>query len=116
MYEEQILDHYHAPRNVGVIENPTGKVALSNPLCGDEITVYVKTDGDVVREIKYKATGCAISIASASMMSEVLLGKTKQEILDFDRDKLLELLGISLTPMRLKCALLSLEALQKAIR
>lgn len=116
MYEEQILDHYHAPRNTGDIENPSGKVMLSNPLCGDEITLYVRTEGDVVRDIKYKATGCAISIASASMISEELLGKTKQEILGFDRDKLLALLGITLTPMRLKCALLPLEALQKAVQ
>jgi len=115
MYQEIILDHYRNPRNAGVLPDATGEISLNNPLCGDKITLTIKEDEGRIVDIGYKATGCAISVASASMLSEYILGKTKDELQKLDKDFIIELIGIELSPNRIKCALLPLEALSKVI-
>lgn len=115
IYGDIILDHYRNPRNQGNLECPTCSVDLNNPLCGDKIHMEVKQENGIVTDIAFTGQGCAISMASASMVTEYAKGKTKEEIMKLDKDSILELLGIELTPNRLKCALLSLEALQKAL-
>ncbi len=116
LYREYILDHYQNPRNFGKMEGADVSFSLTNPLCGDEIEVYLKFEGNKVSKIKFRGKGCVISLASASILTEKLKGKTKEEILSLDKDFMLKLLRISLSPTRLKCALLPLEAIQKAIK
>lgn len=116
LYRERILDHYKNPRNFGKLEKADSKIKLSNPLCGDEVEVFVKFDKDKVKRITFEGKGCVISLASASILTEELKGKKKEEILSLDKDFMLKLLNIALSPNRLKCALLPLEAIQKAVR
>lgn len=113
IYQDIILDHYRNPRNAHPLENPTHRVQVTNPLCGDELELTIRASNETVEAVGYSAKGCAISIASASMLSEELLGKTKEFVLNLDKTTILELLGIELSPNRLKCALLSLEAAKK---
>ncbi len=112
IYQEIILDHYKNPRNFGSINNPSKKSTAANPSCGDKIEMDILFENDVVVDIKYRAVGCAISMASASLLSNYIKGKTKDELKKLDKDFMIKLLGIDLGPSRLKCALLSLEALQ----
>lgn len=115
IYQDVILDHYQYPRNQGKISHPTSSVDVSNPLCGDKLHMDVKTSDGKVSEISFDGEGCAISIASSSMLTEYAKGKKIKELSKLDKDFVLELLKIELTPNRLKCALLSWEALIKAL-
>jgi len=130
LYQEIILDHYKKPRNAGLIEQPSCSATGDNPLCGDKISVAVKTKGDVLEDIRWKGAGCAISTASASLMSEAVKGKTKAEIgALFDRfhamvtgkgsseglDKLEVFSGVSEFPVRVKCASLAWHTLKAAL-
>jgi nitrogen fixation NifU-like protein len=106
-YREFILDHYKNPHNFGALEGATHRYHDTNPLCGDEITMYLKIDaGDRVEDVAFEGKGCAISVASASILTDEVRGKTLAELKAIDRDHVLENLGITLTPARLKCALL----------
>src|SRR5579863_6136179 len=80
LYQEVILDHHKHPRNRGALEDATASADGHNPLCGDTVTVFIKTDGDVVDEVTFTGSGCAISTASASMMTEALQGKSVEEV------------------------------------
>src|SRR6185436_3942557 len=80
LYQEMILDHYRRPRNKGTLENPDASVEMNNPLCGDEIGLQVAFDGDQISDVKFSGRGCSISLASASMMTQLLKGKTRVEI------------------------------------
>lgn len=115
IYREIILDHYRNPRNFGRIENPTKTVSVNNPLCGDVIHLDLLVKDDVVENVKFSAEGCAISLASASLLTEHIKGKTKDSLINIDKDFIINMLGVELSPNRLKCALLSLEALRKTI-
>ena len=115
IYQEEILAHYHDPQNFGRLAKPTNTSDLSNPLCGDTIAMDILLKDDIVTDCKYDAKGCAISIASASLLSEYCKGKPKEELLRLDKNFIIELLGIDLSPNRLKCALLPLEALHKTL-
>ncbi len=115
MYQEELLEHYKSPRNFGLLEEPTIKFHDTNPLCGDEITVTVNLDRDKIEDLKFESRGCAISVASASKLSEQLKGKTVDEVLKLDNQFVLDLVGVPISAMRLKCALLSLKAIQKGI-
>jgi nitrogen fixation NifU-like protein len=108
LYREEILDHYRHPRNRGTLD----PADISNPLCGDELRLDLRLDGDRVSEVRFSGHGCAISQASASMLSELIEGKTLEELRAVDRDTILELLGIPLSPVRIKCAMLSLKCLK----
>ena len=115
IYQEELFDHYKSPRNSGSLSNPTIKINDTNPLCGDEISVTVKLKEDTIKDIKFDSRGCAVSVASASKISEELKGKKIKDVLKMDEKFVLDLLGIPISPMRLKCALLSLRTLQKGI-
>lgn len=109
MYRENILEHYRHPSNFGTLESPTFEAEGVNPLCGDEIRVQVLVDDESnVEEVRFSGQGCAISQASMSMLSEQMVGKPLEQVAAMTKEDVLELLGIPLTPVRLKCALLGL--------
>ncbi len=132
LYQEIILDHSRHPRNAGKMEDATGEAQGNNPLCGDRVTVFVKLDGDRIVEARFDARGCAISVASASMMTELVKGKTVAEAQAiFDRfhdqltrkappvtdegDELSALMGVRDFPTRIKCATLPWHTFRAAL-
>jgi nitrogen fixation protein NifU and related proteins len=117
LYREVILDHYKNPRGHGVIEGADAAAEGQNPLCGDEVAIYVALgeDGETIDEVKFSGRGCAISQAATSMLTEMVQGRKASEIATMPRDELLEEVGIPLTPIRLKCALLGLGVLKVAL-
>jgi nitrogen fixation protein NifU and related proteins len=117
LYREVILDHYKNPRGHGPLEHPDAEAEGQNPLCGDEVSIYVAfgEDGDTIDEVKFSGRGCAISQAATSMLTELVQGRSAQEVAKLDRDELLDEIGIPLTPVRLKCALLGLSTLKLAL-
>ena len=114
LYRDYILDHYKNPRNSGDLVGATNTYQDSNPLCGDEITMALLIDDDRVKDVRFKGRGCAISQASASMLTEEIKGKTLDEVRAIDRQHILENLGIPISPARIKCALLGLKTLKGA--
>ena len=117
MYREVILDHYKNPRGHGVMEEADAEAEGQNPLCGDEVSIYVAfgDDGETIDEVKFSGRGCAISQAATSMLTEMVQGRTASEVAVLDKDELLEEIGIPLTPVRLKCAMLGLTTLKIAL-
>ena len=132
LYQEIILEHGRKPKNTGTLENATGEAQGNNPLCGDKVTVYVKLDGDRIADARFDARGCAISVASASMMTEILKGLTTSEAESaFDRfqmrltsketpelaedDELAALMGVRDFPTRIKCATLPWHTFRAAL-
>ncbi len=117
LYREVILDHYKNPRGHGVIEDPDAQAEGMNPLCGDEVSIYVEfeDDGETIEDVKFSGRGCAISQASTSMLMEMVKGRKAQEIAELPKESLLDEIGIPLTPIRLKCALLGLGVLKVAL-
>jgi nitrogen fixation protein NifU and related proteins len=115
-YREVILDHYKNPRNYGTIDEPHAHAEGQNPLCGDEVAIDLKFDGDdKITDVKFSGRGCAISQAATSMLTEHLKGKTVAQAAALDKQTLLDDVGIPLTPIRLKCALLGLGVLKVAL-
>ncbi len=116
LYREVILDHYKSPRNHGLLPDADALAEGQNPLCGDEITVSVRLgEGDVVEEVGFEGRGCAISQAATSMLTDLVKGRTAQEVAAMPKEELLDELGIPLTPVRLKCAILGLGVLKLAL-
>lgn len=115
IYQEVILDHSAKPRNVGSIPDATGSVQVHNPLCGDKLKMDVLVENGKLVDIKFMPKGCAISKASASLLSEHIKGKTVIELKKITKKDIMKLLGIDLGPNRVKCALLPLEALHKLL-
>ena len=134
LYQELILDHYRRPRNKGVLEQPTHTIALNNPLCGDEIDLQLRIEGDVIKEVRFIGRGCSISQAAASMMTQIVKEKRLVDALALaDRmtammhgdepaaqDKALgdlrALAGVARFPIRVKCAMLPWNALRDAVK
>ena len=133
LYQEVILDHSKSPRNFGVLDQYTCTAEGNNPMCGDQLTVYVDIKDDIVSDVSYRARGCAISIASASMMSSIIKDKTIEEVNilfdkfhklcmgeevedDDDIERLRVLSGVSKFPTRVKCATMSWHAIQSALK
>lgn len=112
LYRDNIIDHYQNPRNYGTLDHPDISYEDSNPVCGDEIRIDLKIDHGRVVEARFQGHGCSISQASASMLTEDIIGKTLDEVKQIDKQYILDLLGIPLGPVRLKCALLSLKVLK----
>ena len=117
MYREVILDHYKNPRGHGVIEGADAHAEGQNPLCGDEVSIFVRfaADNETIEEVKFSGRGCAISQAATSMLMEMVQGRSAAEVSELSKDELLEEIGIPLTPIRLKCALLGLGVLKVAL-
>jgi len=117
LYREVIIDHYKNPRGHGLIEGADAQAEGQNPLCGDEVSIYVSfaDDGDTIDDVKFSGRGCAISQAATSMLTELVQGRSAQEVATLPRDALLDEIGIPLTPVRLKCALLGLSTLKLAL-
>jgi nitrogen fixation protein NifU and related proteins len=133
LYQELILDHYRKPRNKGKLENADATIEMRNPLCGDEVDLQVIYNGDSIGDLKFSGRGCSISQASASMMTQIVKGKSREEI-DAIRTKFRDLImgdmavaedkslgslralsGVSKFPARVKCALLAWNALESAL-
>ena len=115
LYREVILDHYKNPRGHGVIDGAGAEAEGQNPLCGDEVSIAVSFDGDTIADVRFQGRGCAISQAATSMLMDMVKGRTAQEVASMSRDELLDEVGIPLTPVRLKCALLGLGVLKLAL-
>jgi nitrogen fixation protein NifU and related proteins len=117
LYREVILDHYKNPRGHGVIEDADAEAEGLNPLCGDEISIYVAfaDDDETIEDVKFSGRGCAISQAAASMLVDMAKGRKASELAEMPKDELLDEIGIPLTPIRLKCALLGLGVLKVAL-
>ena len=114
-YREYILDHYRNPRNYGKLERPNAHAEDSNPLCGDQLSIDLQIEGDRVTEVRFQGRGCAISQASASMLSEMIEGKTVQEVIQLGKEDILDTLGIEISPARTKCAFLCLRVLHRSL-
>jgi len=134
LYQEVILDHYRRPRNRGTLAEPTGSASLRNPLCGDEVDVHVAMRDGKVEDVKFGGRGCSISQASASMMTELVKGRTPDEVhalgerfaemirgnAEAAKDQALgqarALSGVSRFPTRVRCALIAWEAMERAVK
>ena len=115
MYQEHILDLYQNPHNFGSLKGATHVHKENNPLCGDEIEIQVIIKNDAVEQVKFIGKGCAISMAASSMLTDLVKGKTVKEIMKLGKEDILTMMNIPIGPVRIKCALLSLETLQKTI-
>jgi len=116
LYREQIIDRFKNPKMRGVLDPHDYSYEDDNPLCGDRIRVDVRVDGQgVITEAAYSGEGCAISQASADLLTESVVGKSLDQVKSLSKEDLLELLGIQLGPVRLKCALLSLKVLKAGV-
>ncbi len=116
LYRDEILEHYRRPHNFGTLEHPDVSYEGANPLCGDRITLMLDLDDTGhVADVAFTGRGCAISQASASLLSDTLRGRSTEDLLRLGKDDVLDLLGIEISPARLKCALLSLDTLQRAL-
>ena len=115
LYREVILDHYKNPRGQGALANADAEAEGQNPLCGDEVAISVALDGETIEDVRFRGRGCAISQAATSMLTELVKGRTIAEVAEMPKDELLGEVGIPLTPVRLKCALLGLGVLKVAL-
>jgi nitrogen fixation NifU-like protein len=115
LYREVILDHYKSPRSHGLLEPHDAFAEGQNPLCGDEIAMSLTLDGDTIANVGFEGRGCAISQAATSMLTEMLRGRNVHEVAVMPKEELLEEIGIPLTPVRLKCAILGLGVLKVAL-
>jgi nitrogen fixation NifU-like protein len=115
LYREAILDHYRNPRNKGNLDPADFSYEDVNPLCGDEIRIDVRTDGERVTAIRFSGRGCAISQAAASILTEMVDGRPLEEVKAISRDDLLDELGVPISPARMKCAMLGLKVLKAGI-
>src|ERR671937_758769 len=117
LYREVILDHYKNPRSHGLLPDADAQAEGQNPLCGDEVTISVKfaEDGETIADVGFEGRGCAISQAATSMLTEMVKGRKAEEVAVLPKEDLLEEIGIPLTPIRLKCAILGLGVLKVAL-
>ncbi len=112
LYREQILDHSRHPRNFGEIQDADFTYEDSNPLCGDKIRIDVKVEGGKIADIKFSGRGCAISQAAVSILTDMVKGLELNEVKDLSAQDMIDELGISISPARVKCALLGLKVLK----
>jgi nitrogen fixation NifU-like protein len=115
LYREAILDHYRNPRNKGTLEPADYTYEDVNPLCGDEVRIDVRSDGERVTEIRFSGRGCAISQAAASILTEMVDGRPLDEVKAISREDLLDELGVPISPARMKCAMLGLKVLKAGL-
>lgn len=116
LYRDYILDHYRNPHNFGDLPEADLVEEESNPLCGDQVKIFIRWENDRVADVRFRGRGCAISQASASLLTDLIKGKTRDELVKMGSSELLEALGIPIGPTRRKCALLSLNTLRKGLQ
>jgi len=114
LYSEKVMDHFRNPRNVGEIENPDGTGHVGNPICGDVMELYIRVKNGVIADAKFKTFGCGAAIATSSMVTEMVIGKSIEEALEISNHAVAEALG-GLPPIKMHCSLLAEEALRSAI-
>ena len=114
MYAEELIYNYEHPRNRGGIENPNASMHEENISCGDKITVYLKVEDGIVKDVKFEGSGCVISMGTSSMLTEALKGKSLSYIETYGKEQLLKLINIDPGPVRMHCATLALRAIRKA--
>ncbi len=112
IYQEELLDHYENPSNYGTLPNPDITHEEDNPLCGDTIRMDLVVEDDTIKEVRFSGQGCTISQAAASMLTEKIQGKSLEEVKQLSRDDIMDMIGIPLGPVRVKCALLALKVLK----
>ena len=115
IYKEELLDHYNNPRNFGCLQKPDLVSGEYNPSCGDNIEIQIKIQNDKIYQIGFTGKGCIISQATASMLTQICINKFLCELSELKSNDIISLIGLNLGPTRMKCALLSLDALQKCI-
>lgn len=115
MYAETILEHYKHPHNHGQLEKRNAEHNEYNPLCGDSVTIYLLIENNKIADIKFVGRGCAISQAATSMLTDEVKNKTLEHIKKLDRSDILDLLGVEISPARMKCALLGIKTLKLAV-
>lgn len=115
LYRENILDHYGTPRNEGVLEDADISHERQNPVCGDVVRLDIKLEDGRVKEARFRGQGCVISMASASMFTEKIKGKTISELQELDEGDIFDMLGVELGPSRFHCAVLPLRVLEEAL-
>ena len=116
MYREEILEHYRHPLNFGTLKKPTHSASAANPLCGDRLTLQLRVDAKgIVKDVAFEGSGCALSIASASLFTEWMKGKSVNNVRKIGEAQIQKLIVATIGPARLRCVLLSYEALQKAV-
>lgn len=115
IYQEIILDHYRNPRHHGHLDHPTHQAKGLNASCGDKLQMDIVVKNDIITEVMFSGVGCAISQASASLLTEAMTGKPVREALALEPKEALALLGVTLSPSRIKCGLLALETLNKTL-
>ncbi len=113
-YSEKVLEHFKNPKNVGEMENPDGTGHVGNPVCGDIMELYIKVENNVITDAKFKTFGCGAAIATSSMVTELVKGKTIEEALEISNKAVAEALG-GLPPIKMHCSVLAEEALRSAI-
>lgn len=113
-YRDYILDHYRSPRNFGRLESPDASAEDLNPLCGDEIRMEFNVNGGTIEDVRFSGKGCAISQASASMLTEAIKGMKLEDVAKLSKDIVLENVGIGISPTRMKCAMLGLRVAKSA--
>ena len=116
LYREQIIDLYKYPNNKGIIEDMTHSHHENNPTCGDEITIYLKVQDEKINKVKFEGSGCAICIASTSLLTDEIKGQSVENVKEISDDSVLEMLQIPISAGRLKCALLGLRAVNNALK
>lgn len=115
LYQDQILDHYRNPRNYGSLDHATHRADTRNPTCGDTLHMDIAVENGTISDVRFTGSGCAISQASASLLSEAVRGKRVADALLLEPTTVLKLIGVPLSPNRMKCGLLSLETLHKTL-
>ncbi len=114
MYSEKVMDHFRNPRNMGEMENPDGVGKVGNPVCGDMMELYIKVENDVITDVKFMTFGCGAAIATSSMVTELVKGKTLDEALKISNATVAEALD-GLPPVKMHCSVLAEDALKAAI-
>ena len=113
-YSEKVMDHFRNPRNVGVMENPSGVGKVGNPICGDVMELFIKVENNIITDTRFRTFGCGAAIATSSMVTELVKGKTLEEALKISNKAVAEALG-GLPPIKMHCSVLAEEALKAAI-
>jgi nitrogen fixation NifU-like protein len=115
LYQQNILDHYHRPHNRGDLLESTHQGEMSNPLCGDKVVLNLVIKDDKIIDVKWNGEGCVLTQAASSMLTDTLINQTLETAQKITSEELIKILGVPLSPSRIKCALLPLEALQKVL-